>query len=113
MELSLNEKNICNNPKTIRAAPPITPITSFTIISLAMVRSPRAKSIMRVNSTKVCETENIKPPLAPVLVPCVTVAKNRGPGARAPEAVIRTTVTMKPSYSIVLTEKETCYKNFL
>jgi hypothetical protein len=49
----------------------------------------------RVNSTKVCATENSRPLLAPDLVPWEIVAKNKGPGARAPEAVIRITVATK------------------
>ena len=69
---------------------------------LAIVNRPSARSIIRVNSTNVCEMENNRPLLAPVLVPWVIVAKNKGPGARAPETVTKMIMATKLSISIAV-----------
>jgi len=86
----------------MRAIPPATPIIIFINGSLAIVRSPRARSIMRENSMRVCPNEKSKPVFAPVFAPWEIVAKNIGPGARAPEAVIRMTVIIKVKISMIL-----------
>ena len=52
------------------------------------------------NSTIVCDIENIRPLFAPCFVPCEIVAKNKGPGASAPEAVKITIVATKSSICI-------------
>jgi hypothetical protein len=97
----------------MRTIPPTTPITIFTIGSLAIVSNPRAKSIMRENSTIVCAIEKIRPDLAPCLAPCETVAKNKGPGARAPDAVIIIMVATKPRISIIKNGNNIFYNNLL
>jgi hypothetical protein len=85
----------------MRTIPPKIPIKNFTDGSPATVINPRAKSMIKENSTTVCAIEKIKPLLAPVFDPCVIVSKNRGPGARAPDAVINTTVVTKLRISII------------
>ncbi len=104
--LDVRESRICMAPKTRRTIPPATPTmrltVGLTLGSFATARRPPANSMTRVNSTKVCAIENTKPLLAPVLAPWEMVTKNKGPGAKAPEAVIRTTVATKFSGSIRL-----------
>jgi len=93
---------ICTPPKAMSAAPPTAPIKSLTAPSLTNVKRPRASAMTRVNSTIVCAKEKISPPLAPIFEPCERLAKNKGPGARAPEAVIKTTVSANSSSSMEL-----------
>ena len=100
--LDVRESRICMAPKTRRAIPPATPTVSLTVGSFATVRRPQASSMTRVNSTKVCAIENTRPLLAPDLAPWEMVTKNKGPGAKAPEAVKRITVATKFSGSIRL-----------
>ncbi len=97
---------ICKAPKMRRASPPATATGSLMIDSSAMVWLPKAtemaNKMTRGNSIIVCAIENANPPLAPDLVPWEMVAKKRGPGAKAPETLIITTVTMRVSKSMIL-----------
>jgi len=93
-------------PKMRRNRPPAIPVDNLTIglPAISVANSPKTKASRRTsgNSTKVCPIEKARPPLAPDRVPWETVAKKRGPGAKAPEAVTSTTVAMKVSSSIRL-----------
>ena len=57
--------------------------------------SPNARASIRGNSTSVCPIAHENPAHAPSLEPCIRIAKDNGPGARAPDAVTITTVTTK------------------
>ena len=83
-------------------SPPATAVIGLTSGSLAIVRRPIARRMTSGNSISVCAMAKARPPFAPDLVPWVIVAKNRGPGARTPDAVTRTTVTMRLSRSMGL-----------
>ena len=89
-------------PKKRRTTPPATPIAILIVDSFATGTRPLAKSRIRANSTMECAIENTNPLLAPNFTPWETVAKNRGPGAKAPEAVMRITVETNCSTSIKL-----------
>ena len=95
LDLGLNAPYICTVPKQMSTIPPVTPITSLTADSAIHASSPTAKSITSVNSTSACAVENRRPLLVPHLAPWERLAKNRGPGAKAPEAVTSTMVTTK------------------
>ena len=104
--LDIRESRICMAPKRRSTIPPATPMIRLTmglkLGSFATASRPQANSMTRVNSTRVWAIENTKPLLAPDLEPWETVTRNRGPGARAPEAVRRITVATKLSVSIGL-----------
>ena len=74
--------------------PPTIPMICFTNGLFAIVSKPTVNNMMRENSTTVWERENTRPVFAPDCDPWLIVAKNKGPGARAPEAVTKTTVRM-------------------
>ena len=93
--VSFNELRICIKPKTMRATPPMAPTAKRTVGSFETVKSPKARSITKVNSIIVWDMENSIPLFAPDFAPWDMVTKNSGPGARAPEIVKMITVAAK------------------
>jgi hypothetical protein len=60
-----------------------------------MTKNPTLNSMTRPNSTIVCATAKTRPLLAPSSTPFEMFAKNKGPGAKAPDTVTRIIVTAK------------------
>jgi len=91
----VKDSRICRTPKKSNITPPSSPVKGRIIGWSTTVENPKAKTTASGNSNSMCPKEKNNPPFAPDRVPCETVAKNKGPGAKAPEAVTRITVETK------------------